>query len=113
MSEKDTTNRIIGGKGGDGFPPGAGGNVNLEICAGEGGEYPPGTAVALGAMPCVHGRVRFMIAGVEWMRIEPNGGFFVKGEKVVTNQEVYDRFVAWLTQAELAALPGKPASVVE
>ena len=42
----------------------------------------------------------------EALRIDPEGGFFVDGLLIATNQEVYDSFRAWLRHATAQLEPG-------
>ena len=45
-------------------------------------------------------RIAFCVGATEVMSFEANGDIFVRGEKVDSNQAVYEEFLAWLSSAQ-------------
>jgi hypothetical protein len=88
-SEQNEQNEQAGGDGGDIiFTPGRGAKEGLPI-------------------PGRDGRFVFILAdGTEAIRIDPDGRFFVRGEHVTDDREVYDAFRAWVASATALLDPG-------
>lgn len=53
----------------------------------------------------LHGSFIFVAGDREMMRIDPDGAFYVRGERVGTQVEVYEQFRAWLKTAVVVQEP--------
>jgi len=96
---------VAGGTGGNGNPPGKGGAVSLDIIGGKAGK-PDSTKLDFPTTQ-VDGPIRFVVADVEMMRLDPDGKIYIRGEHTGVNLEAYNTFVEWLAKSKITLEPGE------
>lgn len=89
--------------------------------AGNGGNFyfaPGRGATPKDMLPGFDGSIIFQHAnGNEFIRVDPSGAVYVRGELVDTNREIYEGWSAWLHHAKITTSPptgdGEVPTIVE